>query len=51
MKKHLKNYLPKKTCNSKIPKETNMEKDCVFSLNCWKYSLVKEKQSLKQDSF
>ena len=41
----------KKTCNSKIPKETNMEKDCVFGLNCWKYSLVKEKQSLKQDSF
>ena len=32
----------KKTCNSKNPKETNMEKDCVFSLNCWKYSLVKE---------
>jgi hypothetical protein len=24
----------KKTCNSKIPKETNMENECVFSLNC-----------------
>ena len=24
----------KKTCNSKIPKETNMEKNRVFSLNC-----------------
>ena len=35
----------------KIPKETHMEKDCVFGLNCWKHSLVKEKQSLKQDSF
>ena len=46
-----KKIFAKKTCNSKIPKETNMEKDCVFSLNCWKYSLVKEKQSLKQDSF
>ena len=40
-----------KTCNSKIPKETNMEKDWVFCLNCWKYSLTKEKQSLKQDNF
>ena len=32
----------KKTCNSKNPKETNMEKNCVFGLNCWKYSLVEK---------
>ena len=32
----------KKTCNSKNPKETNMEKHSVFGLNCWKYSLVKK---------
>ena len=49
MKKHLKLFA-KQNMYFQIPKGNKYGKNCVFSFNCWKYSLVKEKQSLEQDS-